>query len=563
MNFCNNCGADLKQHKDARFCHNCGNPLEADDHLSLPQSSNFGSSSGIRPSGQTRATGKSTFGNGYNSYGIIFTNLNALANRLNCGVEEVESVILNYISQVDECGHQYVLLDAGNNSYSNIDADDGWQSYVELLKDFHNDNSQAEYLFIIGGHDVVPIPIFDNKLDGQKKDWAPDIDSDMPYVFLETEKFSSKLFGGTLFNQSEFYYVSRLPLSSKDSDMNIDFIDNILENSIKTLKHGLCIQDNTNISALEWVGPSSAVVKSLDINKALIESPDVFLDSINSEFNFNASLVYINLHGGKAPNRPSYSNDGDVFDVEQIESLQNHNMVVAECCWGARFSSHYEMLNFDTHQSMLLSGFKNKTVVFLGSSRIAFGCVGDYSDSNMSGADLISKYFMEYFLSGENAGRAFSMAKAKMYDNSDYSGFVFTALEFNLFGDPLIANSPFHNDKTIKHKSINARKIGLKSLPKYELIQGFNPTSKSDDIYERIMNRMDFSLNKIFTSIDKNLMDKLGLSELNFTKAYKISDGMKDEIYSFEFKKEKGDNELFISFATNKAGKILNVISTK
>ena len=253
MNFCNNCGADLRQHNVIKFCYNCGNQIEIDiQRFNFPISN----SENINFTSPSRVKSKSSFEGGYNSYGIIFTNLNALANRLNCEEDEVKSVILNYISKLEECGHQYLLLDSGNNSYTNISADDGWQSHVELLKDFHNDNSQAEYLFIIGGHDVIPMAIIDNEPRCYKDDY--EIDTDLPYCYLIENNFENLLWDGSIFKNDIKLFCGRLPVPS---DRSLNDIESYLSNSSNVISGGLATEYCFGMTAKSWERASNAIIK--------------------------------------------------------------------------------------------------------------------------------------------------------------------------------------------------------------------------------------------------------------------------------------------------------------
>ena len=219
MNFCNECGADLRQQVGAKFCHNCGKPLRFEAGAkSFPDKSpevNYSINSSWQPS----SAEKSGFNGNYNSYGIIYTNLNALAYKLDCSQNEVKSIIQDYIFQLEKCGHQYILLDAGNNSYKNLSTDHGWQSHIELLNGFRNDNSEAEFLFILGGHDVIPMAIIDNEPMCYEDDL--DIETDLPYSYLLSENFEELLWNGSLFKKDIILYCGRLPTAFGCSLENI------------------------------------------------------------------------------------------------------------------------------------------------------------------------------------------------------------------------------------------------------------------------------------------------------------------------------------------------------
>lgn len=551
MNFCNNCGADLRQHKGALFCHNCGNPLETDDHLSFPQSSNFGPSSGIRPSGQTRGTGKFGFGNGYNSYGIIFTNLNALANRLNCGEKEVESVILNYISQVDECGHQYVLLDAGNNSYSNIDADDGWQSHVALLKDFHNDNSQAEYLFIIGGHDVIPMAIIDNEPRCYDDDY--EIDTDMPYTYLLSGNFEELLWSGNIFKKDVHLYGGRLPISS---DLNLDDVESYLHNASKVISSGIDAENCFGMTAKSWERASSTIIKKIPLSKKLHTSPDHNLNTAAGVFNTKADVYYFNLHGSDSPGSPEFFGDqAAVISPDYLADAENLNFLLTEACYGAKF------IDYEANECMLLTTLYKKTVAYVGSSKVAFGA----SSENISSADVVAKSYLENLLSGETCGRAMAMARIDVFDacpDDHYDYGTTSAVEFNLFGDPICS---FNSNTKKKSLPSAAKKIRSKSFnnsrPEKKEVK---LDSNQKGILNDVRNIVNQEVAKIREIINRDLYSKFDIDPRSLSTIFEIKGKYGEKTYNYNYAKEgvSGKKQIYSVF-TDRTGKIKSIIQSK
>lgn len=492
-----------------------------------------------------------TFGNGYNSYGIIFTNLNALANRLNCGEEEVEAVILNYISQVEECGHQYVLLDAGNNTYSNIDPDDGWQSHVAVLKDFYHANSQAEYLFIIGGHDVVPIAIIDNVPRCYKDD--PEIDTDMPYGYLIDSGFEDLLWNGNLFKKDIFLYCGRLPIPS---DRSLYDVDAYLSNSINVISGGIDTENCFGMTAKSWERASSTIIKKLQLTKELHTSPEHNIQSAKEVFNTQADIYYFNLHGSDSPGSPEFFGDkSPVITPEYLNQTENLNFLMTEACYGAKF------IHYESYECMLLTSLFNRTVVYTGSSKVAFGS----STENISSADVVAKSFLENILSGEPCGRALAYARIDVFDacsGDHYDYGTTSAAEFNLFGEPLCS---IYSNRKRKSFSLGSKKMRSKS---------FNNTRpekkeiKLDAIEKGILNDVRNLINqevlKIRELINRELYEQFNIEPRQLSTVFEIKGKYGEVTYNYNYYKEivSGKSQVYSVFA-DRSGKIKSIIQSK
>ena len=551
MNYCNNCGADHRQHIDTRFCYNCGNPIESDDQFSFLQSTSFGSNNPIKPSGLISAQGKSAFGSSLNSSGIIFTNLNALSNRLKCNMEDVESIILNYISQIEECGHQYVLLDSGNNNYRDINSENGWQSHVELLKEFHYDNSQAEYLFIIGGHDVIPMAIIENEPRCYKDDY--EIDTDMPYTYLLNNNFEDMLWSGDIFKKDIHLYCGRLPIPS---NLQIDNLDAYLYNSRNVISDGIDADNCFGMIAKSWESASSKIINKIPINKKLHTSPEHNLSSAMDIFNTSADIYYFNLHGSDSPGSPEFFGDKSaVISPIYLGDAENLNFLVTEACYGAKF------IDYEINECMLLTTLFNKTVAYVGSSKVAFGA----SSENISSADVVAKSYLENILSGETCGRAMAIARIDVFeacpaDHYDYG--TTSAVEFNLFGDPLCSINSNTKRKTFPSA---AKKIRTKSL------NNTRPEKKEikvDSIEKGILNDVRNLVNqevfKLREIINRDLYIKFDIDPRSLSTIFEIKGKYGETTYNYNYMKEAvtGKKQIYSVFA-DRTGKIKSIIQSK
>lgn len=551
MNFCNNCGVDLRQHFGAKFCFNCGNSIENDSaassiEISYSNSGEFNTSIQL-----TNTLGKTKFENGFKSYGIILTNLTLLADKLNCGEADIELVILDYVSKIKDSGHQYVLLDTNNNSYKNLTADDGWQSHVELLKDFHKDNSQAQYLFIIGGNDVVPMAIIDNEPRCYEDDH--EIDTDMPYSYLLNSNFEELLWNGSIFKKDVHLYSGRLPVSS---DLNIDNIKTYLYNSSNVISDGIDTENCFGMTAKSWEKASSTIIKKIQLNKKLHTSPDHDLDSAKEIFNTRADIYYFNLHGSDSPSSPEFFGDqAAVICPDYLSDAEKLNFLFTEACYGAKF------IDYETNECMLLTTLFNKTVAYVGSSKVAFGA----SSENISSADVVAKSFLENILSGNPCGLAMSLARVDVFDscpNDQYDYGTTSAAEFNLFGDPICS---VYSSSKRKSSHLTSTKIWSKSFnnsrPEKKEI---NIDSIEKGILNDVRNLVNKEILKIREVVNRELYSQFNIEPRNLSTVFEIKGKYGDIIYNYNYFKNSvsGKKQVFSVFA-DRTGKIKSILQSK
>ena len=491
-----------------------------------------------------------SFDSDYNSFGIIFTNLNALANRLNCGREEVETIIVKYISQLEECGHQYILLDSSNNSYNKVSAEDGWQSHVELLKDFYNDNSQAEYLFIIGGHDVIPMAVVDNEPGCYQDD--TDIETDMPYSYLVSDSFQEMLWGGELFRENVKLYCGRLPVPH---DRTLNDVSSFLDRSARSISIGLDIDTCFGMTAKSWERASREIISHIAVSKKLYTSPEHDLDSAEEIFNSNAELYFFNLHGSDSPGSPEYFGDNSsVISPEYLIGTENSNFVMTEACYGAKY------IDYTCEDSMLLASLYSNTVAFVGSSRVAFGA----SSEDISSADIIAKSYLENILLGETCGKAIAIARIDVFDACPDDEFEYgttSAAEFNLFGDPVSSvSSPGQKRKFLSSKRTLSSKSFLKKRP--EKKQLF--VNEQKGMLNDIRNVVNQEMQKIRGVIDSELYAQYNIEPRGLSSVFEIKGRFGETSYNYNYYKKSaiGFKQVYAVFA-DKTGNIKSVIISK
>lgn len=444
MPFCHNCGAKV-ENKDL-YCHKCGASL-ADNNKGGDAQSEV--------------------------WGYLFTNTGVLSSLLGTTQQEVVSVLNRYIDCRAQQGIHYILIDAANYQFHSKGAS-RWMgmdlesrnhsNYEYLIVDSYNYDvfecgRKVEYVFIVGGDNVVPMHKVNNPLcskDENDEHIVEKIDTDLLYGALYGHLTEDMLEDMTLVQKPHMLFVGRLPIGE---DSNIDTLSRTLNRFVAVGQNGLTIESFYGQVDPHWKNTSVEVAERL-LNKCVYRevqnyhyqnltlTPYVLsakayescrdqydlASPLHKHFNYDANLYYFNMHGSDALELSGfYGQDVDsnmMFEgitPTDIGMINKTNIIVTEACFGARF------IGKKSSESMMLSAFANKTILYLGSSRIAYGC-----SSGMTCADVITHIFMKELCQGHTAGAAMHLARKAVIDNDGISSpsTHLTIAEFNLFGDP-------------------------------------------------------------------------------------------------------------------------------
>lgn len=497
MSYCHNCG--LKVAQEDLFCASCGTSLDFEEK----QKSKSNSCSTHR-------------------YGYLFTNLESLGHKLNTPLETLRSFLQSFIYEKSETGVIYKLIDVSNytpllsenrslGSSITLTPVDSWESHQRLLTDQYVYDSQrentADYLFIIGGDDIIPMPKIKHYI------YAPDpgIYTDMPYGYLYGSKTLSLFENEEVFKHSSMLHVGRLPFA-EDSD--IDFLTSYLRRAIHVSRYGLSVRGAYGQCDPHWKNVSNMVIKELydaklmptyegvgedSVYRSLVLSPSVNLETIQSFFHPGVSLYYFNMHGSNSPQNGCFSGEiprGSKKHVNGISpkewnSCEENNIVITEACYGARFiGDSYE-------HSMLLSSLHNKTLLYVGSSHIAFGAVDPYV--GMSNADIIARCFMGAFLRGYDGANSLFFAKQAIFSQGDVNKHdLTTVVEFGIFGDPTLAIYGSHE-------------MGADHGAKSTTSKSHTPLTTEEEYSKPIMKVISVSsssiLNRVRQAVNRNILE--------------------------------------------------------
>ena len=190
--FCPECGSRIDD-EYALFCEECGTRVR-DEVPETPEAPSAES--------QEAVDGKSDFdAAGDVVGGLILTNLTLLAAKLRVPVSSLEKLLQQYIDGKRRWGIAWELIDAGNYTFKkknllgmgrtvHLKATDKPWAYMEILMDVHQHElkrglPESQYLFIIGGDDIVPMPCV--------RHYFPEADSDKT---IDTDLLYAYLYGG-------------------------------------------------------------------------------------------------------------------------------------------------------------------------------------------------------------------------------------------------------------------------------------------------------------------------------------------------------------------------------
>jgi hypothetical protein len=543
MRFCFNCGEQVKN--DSKFCFNCGTKLIDN----IKKSDSLSPKSDI----ETKAIVNSQ---PFSLSGIILTNISVLAGILNCGMDEIRNIIQTYILQLKPDGYNYTLLDSNDNKIANLTSLNSWQEHVDLVKEYIKGvKIKPEYLFIIGGHEVIPMPRIDNEPACYSDDAT--IDTDLPYAYLKTSDFDSLLWAGEIFNEQLFFNVGRLPTGK---DNSVDDITLYFQRSSNILINSITINSCFGISAGSWEYASNEVIDVIDSKTELHYSPDHNLQTIADVFNDQAESFYFNLHGSDMPTTAQYFGDEQpAISPDFLSSAQKLNSIVTEACYGAKFIGYLKSY------SMLLSSIYANTVTFVGSSRVAFGNPTD--GGGIFSADVIANEFIKGINEGLTSGMSFSLARISVFESTSDDFFnydVTTCAEFNLYGDPMISFNKVKSKSTGTKRAKTISDISKGSFQKKPPVFEKVTFANSDKgVLNNIREIVNEDIRKIRETVNEHVYKYFNVEPRDLTHMFLVKTNEGKEFYNYVYLKRKPYFKQLYSVFAEKTGAIKSIISSK
>ena len=576
--FCPECGNRIED-QNIHFCPECGARIE--------QESNTEKKAPVKPHPQ-----------GMSMHGLIFTNLDLLAEKTGTDEQSLMAIFDAFIRQKREYGISYKLVDAGNYTYRksgfwgnskkvHLKITSPLWDYMDILMDVHNGEQAAgdeisQYLFIIGGSDIIPMPCIHHYIPNDSNDDS--IDTDMLYAYPYGKEMITLLENQAAFTYDQLFFVGRLPLGE---DASLEDLCGYLERNID-YSNGFPMNEAYGQCDPHWKKVSSYVANDLlngnyfrDLSRylspdhyynRLLLSPMVVEGNLQQVFHTNASLYYFNLHGGEGLESRGYA--GVMLNKEEYGALpaiepehmmtcEEPNIVISEACYGGRF------IGLDQHHSMMLASLFTNTLAFVGSSRVAWGAVDDASSPqsgvSVSYADIIAGYFISAILQGYTVAEALFIARSAVLQGTVPGDphAALTVVEFNLFGDPMTTmnvrtNLKSGNKITSKTTLVDPNtKIGC-------TIEKIKTEKENGSILEQVRGAVNANIQQIHATIGQHLYASYGIKPRPMEEVLKIkySNGQEEMKFNYDLTSERQIPARFV-VTTSSDGKIKSVYTTR
>lgn len=579
--FCPECGIKITD-DSMRFCPECGTRIDDAFH---------GEFHGVTSPVEKEA--EEIVG------GLILTNLTLLASKFGVEKEMLDRLLLDFVEKKRRFGVDYRIVDAGCYTYHKkaslwrsrtvrLDSDSEVWDYMDILMDAYTyetrgDGNALHYLFILGGDDIIPMPCIRHYIAGDKNDDT--IDTDILYAYPYGSEALTLLENRELFKYEPLFFVGRLPFATDavTADL-VSYLTRDLENSAGISMHGAYGQCDPH-----WKNVSTRVAADL-VNGGylrdfdgrlspayyyhrLILSPEVNVSNVDQVFYKDASLYYYNLHGSDALEARGYfgvpmgkSGAVGVLAPEHMASCQAPNIVMCEACYGGRFIGH------DKAHSMLLSALSAQTLLFVGSSRVAWGAVDTQnatpSSVSVCYADVMAIAFMNGMLDGYSAGDAFSAACRAVLDSSPSDNLfaALTVVEFNLYGDPSLY---LHAREGKRPAASTAKLVPLLSADavldcKTERMD-IGDDDSSPSLLRRVRSAVDTNIGKIHTALGEYLYATYGMEPRPADSVFRFTyaDGRKEMKFDYDYASSGGQALQRMTVVTDQEGKIKQVLASR
>lgn len=527
---------------------------------------------------------------------IMFTNIKSLALSMNVEQKELKSLFNMFINEKRSIGLNYHLLDAGDYTYQkkgfwnsskhvSLNSDNDVWDYMDVLGDFNEKITKEtglapEYLFIIGGDDVIPMPCIRHYIKNDKHDDT--IDTDLLYAYPYGKKVLDLFENMEIFKYDQQFFIGRLPFGN---DASIDDLYNYLYRDLEQTM-GVTLKEAYGQCDPNWQRTSAAVAGEIIAGNymrnydgrlsnehyynRLILSPMVYNENVHQVFNTEAQLYYYNLHGGNAVRSKGYfgamygtNQTVPVIEPEHKTTCENPNFVISEACYGARF------IGLDKAHSMMLSSIHNKTMAFVGSSRVAWGAVDQSNNSavGLSYADILAKYYMKAIMQGATAGQALYLARYHVLQ-ACHAGDLKAALtvtEFNLYGDPMMAMG-------VPREKVSLEKAVAPNTPFHEKdivvgcdVEEVKCKGEENSLLARVRNAVDNNIMQIHDSINRQLYANYGIEPRNVDSIFKVryADGYQEFEFNYVMSDKDAEIPVYMSVTSTVEGNVTNVTTSK
>ncbi len=319
--------------------------------------------------------------------------------------KDIETAVKKYIKARPEFDIRFLYHDK-NNAFRVKKCKKKAPEIRDFVNEIEAKWGNIDFIMLLGGDEVVPFFRLKNPCDDEDNR----VYSDNPYAsrddnFLIPERACSRIPD----NESSSFMIRQLSKPAVDSSTSF------------------------GMTAKIWREASAEVYRLIGGPRKLKVSPPVNADNFDKKWLRKKKYLYFNVHGSKTSSN-WYGQDTNDYPVAlRIDNVENAGgLVMTEACYGAN------ILKKSSLNALCLHFLDQEKIgVFCGSTTIAYGPIMPPSGE----ADLIAKYFFEYFNQGLTAGEALKNAKVDFARKSlRTNGFLDdddqkTLVQFVLYGD--------------------------------------------------------------------------------------------------------------------------------
>ena len=512
--------------------------------------------------------------------GLILTDTRRLASILSSNPQKVKEVITSYVSLCNSY-IDWQIVDVSDEIYADIDKRSWWE-YIPILNDYYiglglQDRSYCP-LFILGGDNVVPMPTIRNPLFKGREY----LYSDMAYCF-----YSLDIRLEDYISQKPRFAVGRLPLTN---DWSIDDLVAYLNDCVDFAANGIPIRGAAMTTTQSWLRASNEMMRDIPtislsedyvpLNNRMIVSPDLdtsyeeMYDGYVHELK-KIDFLVCNLHGSDVKEVPFFlgedSSGSTDYIATQPSMLKESSPYIFNtvACYGARYIDYDTREALSCDDSMVQVSLLCGTMLYCGSCDTAYG---GGKDDEARVSELMMKLYNIYLHKGIPAGLALIKAKQDYYktchDEDDDEYAMFTILEFNLFGCPIISMQPRLSadyEPRLLGQPI-AKNTQTSYRPKtIEVVSG--GAHKAENIHDYVRGLVDNNLSIIKQKVEAEVYRRLGLGKDNLQQIMRVSQDNRAIGYRFMYALTPQETyrrlEMYYIIDADNDGRITKIIQTK
>lgn len=499
--------------------------------------------------------------------GLILTDTRALAAIMNEPQERVCVIINRYIARCTPYINWY-LVDISDAIYAGLDTRD-WHACATIINDYYCGLGLESVncpLFILGGDDVIPMPRIENPITGVGNRY---LHADFLYCFEKQDSVHLDY----LFMQTPRFAVGRLPLPLKQYKDNLGQQDLVtyLDTCADLIPSAISVDKIMMTTAESFYGASVEMMKDLQAdNETVVVSPSLDLEQTETRESYLDTLrqhnfVLFDLHGSDRQSFPYFVGENKSrtrYPIALAPSLISYgspHIFNTIACFGARF------VGYDIDLSMLRSALAGGTMLYCGSCDTAIGGI-----DKMFVATSMMSFYNIYLSQGYPSGMALTKAKQDYFIScavrDGFSYAMYTILEFNLFGCPILSMRPrlsLDYRPAAYNRQPNGKDIMTYHPEKAQVLYKATPFNK--DVRDLVRKSKDIKLEAMCTIAENAIYQYLNYGSVALQQVIQVSqDTTNGYRFIFTLSSQNGDNSFEISYivSVDSNGNVLSIVCT-